>query len=166
MLSLISEKGSILAVKVILVLFALGLCVVSNRSTLWPLVTWPMFHARTPEVPPPRVTVTHVRVTDREGDKHILGPTELMPDPRDAAANELIEMAFSPGPKREPAREHIVFLAERALDGVEVRVVEALDRTWKVDPYATPPLDRSDPLREAVSDRYPADGGRLLGGAP
>lgn len=134
---------------------------VSTRSTLWPIVTWPMYHARTPEVPPRLVTVTELRVTERDGERDLLRPTELMPAPWDAASKELIELAFTPGPKRERFREHLVFLAEEALGDADVVEVEELDRTWRVDAFATPPLDLARPVRETVRGSFVADGRRL-----
>lgn len=162
-LSSTAGKGSLLAIKLIVVGFALGLCVVSTRSTLWPIATWPMYHARTPEVPPPLVTVTQLRVIQRDGERDLLRPTDLMPAPWDAASKKLIELAFSPGPKQDRFRDHLTFLAEQALGGADVVEVEELDRTWRVDAYATPPLDLSDPVRETVRGRYVTDPRRLPG---
>jgi hypothetical protein len=159
-------RERVLATKLIIGLFALGLCVVSNRSNLWPVVTWPMYHARTPEVPPPLVSVTHLRVTDEEGRQHLLRPEELVPEPRNQAAEELIEQSFSSTPDREEWREELVVLVERALGDEAVAEVAALERTWRVEPYATPPLDSSAPVREVVSGRFAAGARSGVGAAP
>jgi hypothetical protein len=140
--------------KLVLVLLAIGLCVVGTRTRLWPVVTWPMYHGVTPEVPPPRVTVTQLRVVDRAGGLHLLTFSELMTATREDAAERFVDLAFSSSPDRRWARKHLIFLVERALGGVDVAAIEALERTWRVDPYATPPLDRSAPVREVVSGRF------------
>lgn len=158
-------RERLFAAKLILVLFALGLCVVSNRPNLWPVVTWPMYHARTPQVPPPFVSAVHLRVTDKEGQRHLLRPDQLISAPRDIAAKELINQSFSSTPDREAWREELVFLVERALGDEDVVEIEELKRTWRIDdPYATTPLDRSAPVREVVKGRF-VEGAASGGGA-
>ena len=168
-----SLQRALAATKLILVLFVLAIPAVRTRTDVWPVVTWPMYHSRTTEVPSRARTATELQVTDREGQVHHLRPAELMPPGRYVVAEELVSRAL-PSPSflvrpptvvedgdlaadRRSNQEHLVFLIERALGDVEVAAVEAVERTWSVDPYASPPLDRSDPVREVVTGRFVQD---------
>lgn len=163
-----STRFRLLATKIIIVGFALTLGLVGTRVALWPIVTWPMYHSRTPEVPPSLVTATHLRATDRNGEIHRLTPIDLVPGGRDEAAENLIGRVFGTSvfvtrppaviegrrdPNPEATMEHLLFLVERALGGKEVAVIEVIDRTWRVDPYASPPLDHDRPVDEIVRGR-------------
>lgn len=134
-------------VKIIFIVFLLGLLVVGKRITFWPLVNWPMYSDWRTEFPAASKSITELRVTHENGSVQKLLPSDILPFDRKNVAEMLIEKAFvkEDNQSRQSSRVAIKEILEKDKRFTDIQAIEAWQVRWNVSPLKVPPLERNSP---------------------
>lgn len=154
------DRLRLLLSKLSVLIILVGLVYVGRRHGAFPIVNWPMYSSRPMPFPAGSVSAFEIRVRTQDGGAVKLSPASLLPFGRDQVILDLIGAAFSSEDAELRARYQLALgemvrrsLRDRGVAGIEVwRVV------WKVEPLASPPLDRLAPADQILLGRIDLQG--------
>jgi len=145
----------LLLAKLSILIILVGLPVVGSRHGAFPVVNWPMYSSRPMPFPADSVSAFEIRVRTQDGGAVKLSPASLMSFGRDQVILDLIGAAFSSEDAEQRARYQLALseMVRRTLRGRTVAGIEVWRVVWKVEPLASPPLDRSAPADQILLGR-------------
>lgn len=155
----------------VLAVVLLGLCVVRDKYTAWPVLQWPMYARREfayPGKTDERMWLV-VELADSSGGPtkdHRVEMKDLLPMGYDVAVREIVVDAFGDEGLLD-ARWTLLQMVRVRFVGQAVHALRGYRGVWAVEPASIPPLEQGEPIETmligrfeaAVIDRYEAGGG-------
>jgi len=157
---LANPLGALRLIKISLLIFLLGMCVVGKRKSTWPIMSWALYSEYSARFQPPEPTVTNLelRVITIDGQTHIVKPKDVLTMPRDSLSYRIIEQAFSgeDAAVRVASQDHL----RRSLSillhpHTEIERVQVWEKIYPVAPLSVPPVQIDSPKREVMLGSFP-----------
>lgn len=155
-------RQSLKLIKIILLVFALGICVVGKTKMTWPVVAWTLYSGYSPRFRPPEpsVSIMELRVSTTSGERLIIKPEQILSLPRDSLSHEIVEQAFkdTESELRTESRKYLLNAVSKYINtNSEIEAIQGWQLTYKIEPTTVPPIQRQAPDQEVMLGSFAAE---------
>lgn len=147
--------GALRIIKISLLIFLLGMCVVNKRKSTWPIVSWALYSEYSARFRSPQPTVTdwELKVFTAGGQEHIVKPEHILTVPRDSLSYDIVEQAFSGTDEvvKTESRQYLVRSLNHLLrPDTNIERVQAWETTYAISPLSVPPYQSTAPTKTVM----------------
>lgn len=141
--------------KISLLFFLLGLCIVGNRKSTWPIVSWSLYSGYSARFRPPEPSVsdTELRVYTTTGELYVVEPEQILTMPRDSLSHSIVEKAFDDTDVgvRDASRRYLMSAVSSLIAADSpIKTIQVWESSYQVEPLKVPPLQLQNPSAEVM----------------
>ena len=142
-------------IKIYLLIFLIGICVVGKRKSTWPMVSWALYSEYSARFRPPEPSVSAVelRVYTETGELYTVKPEQILTLPRDSLSHKIVERAFddSDVSLRDASRKYLLRAVSSLIDAnSEIKSIQAWSKSYQIEPLTVPPIQLQSPATEVM----------------
>ena len=146
---------SLRLVKIVLIIFTIGICFVGKTKATWPIVGWTLYSGYSARFRPPEpaVSATELRVRTTSGERLLVKPEQILSLPRDSLSHKIVEQAFNntDSEQRIESRKYLLDAISNFINTEsEIETVQAWQLTYQINPLTVPPIQRQAPDIEVM----------------
>lgn len=143
------------AIKISLLVFLLGICVVGKRKSTWPIVSWALYSEYSARFrqPEPSVSIIELRAYTETGELYVVKPEQILTLPRDSLAHKIVEQAFinTDTSLRDASRKYLLRAVSSLIDAdSEIKSIQAWQKSYQIEPLTVPPIQLQSPDTEVM----------------
>ena len=142
-------------IKIYLLIFLIGICVVGKTKSTWPMVSWALYSEYSARFRPPEPSVSAVelRVYTETGEMYVVKPEQILTLPRDSLSHKIVEQAFSNTDvnSQDASRKYLLRAVSSLIDAnSQIRSIQAWKKTYQIEPLTVPPIQLQKPTTEVI----------------
>ena len=142
-------------IKIYLVIFLIGICVVGKTKSTWPMISWALYSGYSARFRPPEPSVSAVelRVYTETGEMYVVKPEHILTFPRDSLSHKIVEQAFSSTDidSQNASRKYLLRAVSRLIEpNSEIKSIQAWKKTYQIEPLTVPPIQLKNPTTEVM----------------
>lgn len=146
---------ALLLTKICLLIFFVGICVVSKTKSTWPMISWALYSEYSARFRPPEPSVSTVelRVYTETGEMYVVKPEQILTLPRDSLSHKIVEQAFSNTDinSQNASRKYLLRTVSSLIaPNSEIKSIQAWKKTYQIEPLTVPPIQLQNPATEVM----------------